>query len=398
MCCPRDQCQNLRTVNSVGCSGLQPIGRLRVAVISGRKGQGRHARRDEGAGDAGGNPGGLRAYWTVGIPGASDARRQRTAIGITGNQGQIDPGNLEELSGVAEVIRVSKPYKLVSRDVKEEDTIIRFPGTNATIGGRDLAMIAGPCSIETREQAFAIAEQIAAAGAQFFRGGAYKPRTSPYAFQGLGEEALKIMAEIRDRFGLRIVTEAIDNEALELVNDYADVIQIGARNMQNYSLLRAAGRKRKPVLLKRGMSATLEEFLMAAEYVMSEGNYQVILCERGVRTFADHTRNTLDLSIVPAVQRLSHLPILVDPSHGTGKRNKVVPLGRAAVAVGADGLIVEVHHQPDKALSDGAQSIYPEQFVQLMDEASQIASVLRRNVPRGIEITEAVGAGSAGAR
>jgi 3-deoxy-7-phosphoheptulonate synthase len=324
------------------------------------------------------------------MPGA-----QRTAIGITGNQGQVESGTLEELSGVAEVIPVSKPYKLVSRDVKEEDTIIRFPGTNATIGGRDLAMIAGPCSIETREQAFAVAEQVAAAGAQFFRGGAYKPRTSPYAFQGLGEEALKIMVEIRDRFGLRIVTEAIDNEALELVNDYADVIQIGARNMQNYSLLRAAGRKRKPVLLKRGMSATLEEFLMAAEYVMSEGNYQVILCERGVRTFADHTRNTLDLSIVPAVQRLSHLPILVDPSHGTGKRNKVIPLARAAVAVGADGILVEVHHQPDKALSDGAQSIYPEQFVQLMDEASQIANVLRRNVPRGIEITETAGATSA---
>jgi 3-deoxy-7-phosphoheptulonate synthase len=324
------------------------------------------------------------------MPGA-----QRTAIGITGNQGQIDQGNLEELSGVAEVIPVSKPYKLVSRDVKEEDTIIRFPGTNATIGGRDLAMIAGPCSIETREQAFAVAEKVAAAGAQFFRGGAYKPRTSPYAFQGLGEEALKIMAEIRERFGLRIVTEAIDNEALELVNDYADVIQIGARNMQNYSLLRAAGRKRKPVLVKRGMSATLEEFLMAAEYVMSEGNYQVILCERGVRTFADHTRNTLDLSIVPAVQRLSHLPILVDPSHGTGKRNKVIPLARAAVAVGADGILVEVHHQPDKALSDGAQSIYPEQFAQLMDEAGQIANVLRRNVPRGIEITEAAGAASA---
>jgi 3-deoxy-7-phosphoheptulonate synthase len=317
------------------------------------------------------------------LPGA-----QRTAIGITGNQGQIDQGNLEELSGVAEVIRVSKPYKLVSRDVKEDDTIIRFPGTNASIGGTDLAMIAGPCSIETREQAFAVAELIAKAGAQFFRGGAYKPRTSPYAFQGLGEEALKIMAEIRDRFGLRIVTEAIDNEALELVDKYADVIQIGARNMQNYSLLRAAGRKRKPVLLKRGMAATLEEFLMAAEYIMSEGNYQVILCEHGVRTFADHTRNTLDLSIVPAVQRLSHLPILVDPSHGTGKRNKVIPLGRAAIAVGCDGLIVEVHHQPDKALSDGAQSIYPDQFVELMDQASQIATVLHRNVPHGIEITE----------
>ncbi len=320
------------------------------------------------------------------LPGA-----QRTAIGITGNQGQIDQGNLEELSGVAEVIRVSKPYKLVSRDVKEEDTVIRFPGTNATIGGRDLAIVAGPCSIESREQAFAVAEQLAAAGAQFFRGGAYKPRTSPYMFQGLGEAALIIMAEIRDRFGLRIVTEAMDTENLDLVADYTDIIQIGARNMQNYTLLKAVGRKRQPVLLKRGMSSQLEELLMAAEYIMSEGNYQVILCERGVRTFIDHTRNTLDLSIVPAVHRLSHLPILVDPSHGTGKRNKVVPLARAAIAVGADGLIVEVHHEPDKALSDGAQSIYPEQFVQMMDECSQIAQVLHRNIPRGIQVEETVG-------
>ncbi len=323
---------------------------------------------------------GLRAHP---LPGA-----QRTAIGITGNSGTIDQGNLEELSGVAEVIEVSKPYKLVSRDLKQEDTVIKFPGTNATIGGRDLAIIAGPCSIESREQAFAAAEQVARAGAQFFRGGAYKPRTSPYAFQGMGEDGLKIMAEIRDAFGLRIVTEALDNESLELVERYADMIQIGARNMQNFSLLKRAGRTRKPVLLKRGMAATLEELLMAAEYVMSEGNYQVALCERGVRTFADHTRNTLDLSIVPAVQRLSHLPILVDPSHGTGKRNKVLPLARAAVAVGADGLIVEVHPQPDKALSDGAQSIYPEQFVQLMDEVSQIAEVVHRRVPHGIAVAQ----------
>src|ERR1700744_2175663 len=317
------------------------------------------------------------------LPGA-----QRTAIGITGNQGEIDRGNIEELSGVAEGIRVSKPYKLVSRDVKEEDTVIHFPGTNASVGGRDLAMIAGPCSIETREQAFAVAEQVAKAGAQFFRGGAYKPRTSPYAFQGLGEEALKIMAEIRDKFGLLIVTEAIDNEVLELVDKYEDVIQIGARNMQNYSLLKAAGRKRKPVLLKRGIAATLEEFLMAAEYIMSEGNYQVILCERGVRTFADHTRNTLDLSIVPAVQRLSHLPIIVDPSHGTGKRNMVLPLARAGTAVGADGLMIEGHHQPDKALSDGAQSMYPDQFVELMDQIPQIAGAVHRSLPRGITVAE----------
>jgi 3-deoxy-7-phosphoheptulonate synthase len=315
------------------------------------------------------------------LPGA-----QRTAIGITGNQGEIDRGNLEEMSGVAEVIPVSKPYKLVSRDLKEDDTIISFPGTNASIGGTNLAIIAGPCSIETREQAFAIAQQVAAAGAQFFRGGAYKPRTSPYAFQGLGEEALRIMAEIRDTFGLRIVTEAMDHETIDLVEEYADVIQIGARNMQNFSLLKRAGRARKPVLLKRGLAATLDEFLMAAEYIMSEGNYQVILCERGIRTFADHTRNTLDLSIVPAVQRLSHLPILVDPSHGTGKRNKVVPLARAAVAVGADGIIVEVHHQPDKALSDGPQSIYPEQFATMMDEAGQIAEILHRKLPRGIQV------------
>jgi 3-deoxy-7-phosphoheptulonate synthase len=319
------------------------------------------------------------------MPGA-----QRTAIGVTGNQGAIGQDTLEELSGVAEVIRVTKPYKLVSRDVKEEDTVIHFPGTNASIGGKNLAIMAGPCAIETHEQAFIIAEQVAAAGAQFFRGGAYKPRTSPYAFQGLGEEALKIMAEIREAFGLRIVSEAMDRESLALIEEYADVIQIGARNMQNYSLLREVGRTRKPVLLKRGMSATLEELLMAAEYIMSEGNYQVILCERGVRTFVDHTRNTLDLSIVPAVQRLSHLPIIVDPSHGTGKRNKVVPLARAAVAVGADGLMLEVHHQPDKALSDGAQSIYPQQFADMMGEVRQIARILHRDVPDGIRIEQEV--------
>jgi 3-deoxy-7-phosphoheptulonate synthase len=318
------------------------------------------------------------------LPGA-----QRTAIGITGNQGEVDRGNLEELSGVAEVIRVSKAYKLASRDVKEEDTIIRFAGTNATIGGLDLAVIAGPCSIESRDQAFAIAEQVAAAGAQFFRGGAYKPRTSPYAFQGLGLEALRIMADIRSRYGMRIVTEAIDNESLELVAEYADVIQIGARNMQNYSLLKSAGRLRKPVLLKRGLSATLEEFLMSAEYVMSEGNYEVILCERGVRTFADHARNTLDLSIVPAIQRVSHLPILVDPSHGTGRRDSVLPMARAAVATGADGILVEVHHQPDKALSDGPQSIYPRQFASMMDEIGQIAPIVGRQLPRGIHVDAA---------
>jgi 3-deoxy-7-phosphoheptulonate synthase len=309
------------------------------------------------------------------MPGA-----QRTAIGITGNKGEVESGTLEEMPGVQEVIRVSKPYKLVSRDVKPDNTVITFPGSSVTIGGSDLAIMAGPCGIESRDQAFATAERVARAGAQFFRGGAYKPRTSPYSFQGLGEEGLKIMAGVRDRFGLLIVTEAVDYESLDLVEKYADMIQIGARNMQNFSLLKRAGRARKPVLLKRGIAATLEEFLMAAEYIMSEGNYNVVLCERGVRTFADHTRNTLDLSVVPAVQRLSHLPIVVDPSHGTGKRNKVTPLSRAAIAVGADGLIIEVHHDPDRALSDGMQSLYPDQFDALMTQVRQIASVLGRSI------------------
>jgi 3-deoxy-7-phosphoheptulonate synthase len=317
------------------------------------------------------------------MPGA-----QRTAVGITGNKGEVEAGSLEEMPGVQEVIRVSKPYKLVSRDTKPDNTVIRFPNSSVSIGGRDFAIIAGPCGIESRDQAFKTAERVARAGAQFFRGGAYKPRTSPYSFQGLGEEGLKIMAEVRERFGLLIVTEAVDYESLDLVDQYADMIQIGARNMQNFSLLKRAGRARKPVLLKRGISATLEEFLMAAEYIMSEGNYNVVLCERGVRTFADHTRNTLDLSIVPAVQRLSHLPIVVDPSHGTGKRNKVTPLSRAAIAVGADGLIVEVHHDPDKALSDGMQSLFPDQFDALMVQVRQIAAVLGRNVPSAARVLE----------
>src|SRR3569833_231209 len=315
------------------------------------------------------------------IPGA-----QRTAIGITGNEGEVDPGTLDELPGVVEVIRVSKPYKLVSRDVKEDNTVVRF-ANGASIGGDELAVVAGPCAIENRKQAFAIAEHLAGTGARFFRGGAYKPRTSPYSFQGLGEDGLKIMAEIRDQFGLLIVTEAVDNESLDKVEQYADVIQIGARNMQNFSLLKRAGKARKPVLLKRGMSANLEEFLMAAEYVMSEGNYNVILCERGVRTFSDYTRNTLALSIVPAVHRLSHLPILVDPRHGTGVRSKVPPLSRAAVAVGADGLILEVHHAPEQALSDGMQSIYPDQLDELLSQVRLIAAAVGRDVasPREVQ-------------
>jgi 3-deoxy-7-phosphoheptulonate synthase len=323
---------------------------------------------------------GLKAH---ALPGA-----QRTAIGITGNRGEVNPTPFEEMDGVAEVVRVSRPYKLVSRDAKPDDTIVRFPN-GASIGGSELAIIAGPCAVESREQAFATAEQIAKTGARFFRGGAFKPRTSPYAFQGLGEDALKILAEVRHRYGLLIVTEAVDNESLELVERYADMIQIGARNMQNFSLLRRAGMSRKPVLLKRGMSATLEELLMAAEYIMSEGNLNVVLCERGVRTFADHTRNTLDLSIVPAVQRVSHLPIIVDPSHGTGKRNKVTPLARAAAAVGASGLIVEVHCDPEGALSDGMQSLYTDQFETLVNEVRQIAAVVGKSVAAPMPIEAA---------
>jgi 3-deoxy-7-phosphoheptulonate synthase len=317
---------------------------------------------------------GLRAHP---VPGSN-----RTAIGITGNTGAIEIGSLEAMPGVVECVPVSKPYKLVSRDAKEENTVIRIPlpSGSVSVGGSGVAMIAGPCAIESREQAMAVAARVKAAGANLFRGGAYKPRTSPYSFQGLGEPGLQILAEVRERFNIGIVTEAVDNESLDLVEEYADVIQIGARNMQNFSLLKRAGKAKKPILLKRGMSATLDEFLMAAEYVLSEGNYQVMLCERGVRTFSDHTRNTLDLSVIPAVQSRSHLPILVDPSHGTGKRNKVLPLSRAAVAVGADGLLVEVHHDPDRALSDGMQSILPEEFEQLVGEVRQIAGVLQRTI------------------
>jgi 3-deoxy-7-phosphoheptulonate synthase len=260
--------------------------------------------------------------------------------------------------------------------VKPDNTVVQIAGV--PVGGDDLALCAGPCSVEGREQILMAARAVKAAGAQLLRGGAYKPRTSPYAFQGLGEEGLKYLAEAREQTGLGIVTEAIDVETFDLVEKYADCIQIGARNMQNFSLLRRAGRARKPVLMKRGMSSTLEEFLMAAEYILSEGNYQVILCERGVRTFADHTRNTLDLSVVPAVQSLSHLPIIVDPSHGTGKRDKVHPMALAAIAAGASGLIVEVHPNPDRALSDGYQSLYPEQFQELAEECRAVADLLHK--------------------
>jgi 3-deoxy-7-phosphoheptulonate synthase len=304
----------------------------------------------------------------------------RTAVGITGNESPVDPSRFETLPGVAEVIRVAKPYKLVTLDLHPEKTIVRVG--DAAIGGDDLAIIAGPCAIESRAQAFAAAEAVRRSGARFFRGGAFKPRTSPYAFQGLGEEGLRILAEIRETYGLKIVTEAIDEASVDLVERYGDNIQLGARSMQNFTLLRRVGKSSLPVLLKRGPSATLDEWLLAAEYIMSEGNYQVILCERGIRTFAQHTRNTLDLAAIPAVRRISHLPVIFDPSHGTGKNYMVTPLARAGVAVGADGVIVEVHARPDQALSDGAQALTLEQYELLVSEVRAIHEVIAPAVVR----------------
>lgn len=303
------------------------------------------------------------------MPGTS-----RTAIGITGNRGTVDVAHFENLNGVAEAIRISKPYNLVTRDFRRENTVVQVG--DVTIGGDELAIIAGPCAIESRGQALAVAEVVRRSGAKLFRGGAFKPRTSPYAFQGLGEDGLKILEEIRETYGLRIVTEALDEAGVDLVERYADVIQIGARSMQNFTLLRRAGKSRLPVLLKRGLSATLDEWLLAAEYIMSEGNYQVVLCERGIRTFTQHTRNTLDLAAIPAIRRISHLPVIVDPSHGTGKNYMVTPLARAGVAVGAHGLIVEVHDRPDQALSDGAQALTLTQFEQLVTEVRAIHEVI----------------------
>jgi 3-deoxy-7-phosphoheptulonate synthase len=307
------------------------------------------------------------------IPGA-----HRTAIGVTGQQRGKNPAIVENFPGVKEVIQVSQAYKLVSREAKPDDTIVNVGGVD--VGGNGVIVVGGPCAVESLEQTRTIAEMVKRGGGQLFRGGAYKPRTSPYSFQGLGEPGLEILARVREEFDLPIVTEAIDESSLKLIEQYADCIQIGARNMQNFSLLKVAGKSRKPVLLKRGMSATLEELLLSAEYIMSEGNYNVMLCERGVRTFADHTRNTLDLSIVPAIKRITHLPILVDPSHGTGKRNKVLPMSRAAIAVGADGVLVEVHHKPEEALSDGPQAILPDVFEQLVREVDAIANVLGRTL------------------
>jgi len=306
------------------------------------------------------------------IPGA-----QRTAIGVTGNRGAVEAAAFENLPGVAEVIPVSAPYKLVSREAKRENTVVSVGGV--PVGGQRIPVVAGPCAIESETQALETGRAVREAGASLYRGGAFKPRTSPYSFQGLGEEGLKILSKVRQETGLPIVTEVLDTETAELVAEHADCLQIGARNMQNFSLLRKVGRIRKPVLLKRGMSATIEELLLSAEYLLAEGNYDVILCERGVRTFADHTRNTLDLSAIPYVQRISHLPIMVDPSHGTGKRQKVLPLSRAAVAVGADGLLIEVHPHPEEALSDGPQALLPDMFSELMRQIRNLAGVVGRS-------------------
>lgn len=307
------------------------------------------------------------------IPGA-----QRVAVGITGNKGGLEPELFTTLPGVADAIRVSQPFKLVSREVKEEDTVIDVGGV--PLGGKDLAVMAGPCSVESRGQLLEAAHAVKASGARFLRGGAFKPRTSPYEFQGLGEEGLKLLAAAREETGLKVVTEVMDVEHLAMVADYADVLQIGARNMQNYSLLRQLGRVRRPILLKRGPSATIKEWLMAAEYVVSEGNYQVALCERGIRTFETMTRNTLDLNAVPILKALTHLPVIVDPSHGIGLRAHVPAMARAGIAAGADGIIVEVHPRPEKALSDGQQSLTPAEFDELMRQVRVIAGAVGRGV------------------
>jgi 3-deoxy-7-phosphoheptulonate synthase len=309
-----------------------------------------------------------KGYTARPIPGG-----ERVSIGVLYNKGAVDTSLFLGYPGVKDVVPVTRPYKLVSREFQHDDTMVTVG--NVTIGNGHFTIIAGPCAVESEHQALTIARLVKESGAQLFRGGAFKPRTSPYSFQGLGEEGLKILARVREETGLPVVTEVMDDHTFDLVEEYADVIQIGTRNMQNFSLLRRAGRSRKPVFLKRGMAATIDEWLMAAEYILEGGNKQVILCERGVRTFAHHSRNTLDLSAVPVVRKESHLPIVIDPSHAAGRRDQVIPLSRAAAAVGAQGLMVEVHHAPEEALSDGAQSLYPEQFQQLCRQVKAIYDV-----------------------
>jgi len=305
--------------------------------------------------------------------------KQRTTVGLVGNDGRVDGSRLEALPGVQEIIHVSKPYKQVSREWRSEPTLIRLPG-GIVIGGEEVVIMAGPCSVESERQIITAAQQVRDAGAVVLRAGAFKPRSSPYSFQGLGVEGLRLLARARAETGLLIVTEAMDPEGADLVAEVADLIQIGARNMQNYSLLKKVGRLPKPVLLKRGLSATIQELLLSAEYILAEGNPNVVLCERGVRGFDSATRNLFDLSAIPVVKAASHLPIVADPSHGTGHRDMVIPMARAAVAAGADGLLVEVHPNPDRALSDGAQSLYPDQFSRLMRETRIIAEAIGRRL------------------
>jgi 3-deoxy-7-phosphoheptulonate synthase len=305
--------------------------------------------------------------------------KQRTAVGLVGNDGKVDSSRLEGLPGVLHVIHVTEPYKQVSREWRPESTVIELEN-GTRIGGPEVVLMAGPCSVESEAQILEIARILRAAGATVLRGGAYKPRTSPYSFQGMGLAGLKLLAQARAETGLAVVTEALEPDTVDPVAEYADIIQIGARNMQNYPLLRRAGRAGKPVLLKRGLAATIDELLLSAEYILAEGNGQVILCERGIRGFDDHTRNVLDLTAIPVVHHLSHLPIIADPSHGTGVRAKVTPMARAAVAAGADGLIVEVHHDPDHALSDGGQSLWPDQFRELVQQVDGIARAIGRTL------------------
>ncbi|HMG69690.1 MAG TPA: 3-deoxy-7-phosphoheptulonate synthase [Gemmatimonadaceae bacterium] len=310
------------------------------------------------------------------MPGA-----QRTAVGLVGNDGRVDASRIEALPGVAQIIHVTQPYKQVSREWRSENTVVEIaPGV--TVGGDSVVVIGGPCSVESEEQILSAARIVKAAGGTALRGGAFKPRSSPYSFQGMGKKGLTLLARAREETGLPIVTEAMDSEGAQMVADVADCIQIGARNMQNYSLLKTVGRMKKPVLLKRGMAATINDLLLSAEYILAEGNENVILCERGVRSFDPAARNMLDLTAIPIVHRLSHLPIIADPSHGTGLRDKVIPMARAAVAAGADGVIIEVHPEPDRALSDGAQSLYPDQFAQLVGELRAVAAAIGRIIPQ----------------
>lgn len=313
-------------------------------------------------------------YQAAPMPGA-----QRTAVGLVGNDGRVDASRLEGLPGVQEVIHVSQPYKQVSREWRQEPTIVRLAG-GVTVGGNEVVAIAGPCSVETERQIVEAARLVKEAGAVILRGGAWKPRSSPYSFQGLGRPGLKLLTKAREETGLLICTEAMDPDGVGWVSEMADIVQIGARNMQNFSLLKIAGRCGKPVLLKRGISATISELLLSAEYLLAEGNHDVILCERGVRSFDTATRNLFDLTAIPVVHKLSHLPIIADPSHGTGLRDKVIPMARAAIAAGADGIMVEVHPNPEDALSDGAQTLYPDQFTQLMREVRIIAEAIGRRV------------------